>query len=185
MTEDRPVEAMDPDNGELVFHYKKGSFRRHESDEIRNLATGQNKGKTGFFKVLVSTKGNRFILFALLIIIGVNVFLGFFKNDDTDTVGNVRCTVSAFSFDGKVYCSLNMENAHKKTTDIPVNLSVEFQCINSDRAVADKYETAVTFVSSGSEPVHAVFPDYDMKKIRAVVSDGKEEIAVTSRIVQK
>ena len=61
--DDRPIEMMDGDGDNLVFHYEKGSFRRHENSKVRELAT-KGVQNPGFFKVLVSTKSNRFVFFA-------------------------------------------------------------------------------------------------------------------------
>ena len=52
-----------PDGEEpLVYHYQKDSFRRHESKQYADLASGQSLPKRGFFKVLVGTRSNRFML---------------------------------------------------------------------------------------------------------------------------
>ena len=53
------------DEENIVFHYKRGSFRDRENEIYRNLATGKTKTSKGLFRTLVATKGNRMMFFAL------------------------------------------------------------------------------------------------------------------------
>ena len=57
------------DENDLVFHYKRGSFRRHEQAIYRDLATGKNAPKKGLIKVLFSTKGNKIAFFTMVMCI--------------------------------------------------------------------------------------------------------------------
>ena len=183
--DDKPIEILENENSELVFHHERGSFRKYENKETRDMATGKSRVKHGIFRSLVATKSNRLIFFSMLIVLGVFVFLGFFKKDDTDTICGVRCVVSAFSFDEKIYASLQLEPSSKKGIGAPVALDVEFQCVNSDGAVADKNSTDVVYDGSKDETVRWVFSDYEIKEIRAIVKSGDEEILVSSRIIKK
>ena len=85
-----PIEEMDPSEENLVFHYKKGSFRKREDHSTRDLATGKINLRPGLIKSLVSTKGNRIVFFVMLICIGVTVFLGLFRQSETEVVSGVR-----------------------------------------------------------------------------------------------
>lgn len=184
IVDDKPVEYMDADGQTLVFHYKRGSFRRLETQRTRDLATGKMNGKKGLLKVLVSTRSNRFVLFTLLICIGVTVFLGIFRKQDNDIVGGISCTVSAFSFDEKVYATVELLSTDKKKDDLPVKLTVEFQCINSDNVVADKSLEEFVY-EKDRQFVRTVFSDYEMKGIRAIVSIGDESKTVFSKIISR
>ena len=182
--DDRPIEMMDGDGDNLVFHYEKGSFSRHENSKVRELAT-KGVQNPGFFKVLVSTKSNRFVFFAMLICVGVSVFLGFFRKEDTDIIGGVRCSVSAISFRENVYATFEMTDSSKKTDDLPVVLDVALECINSDDAVADRYTEVVTFIPGKKQNLDVSFPDYEIRKIRAVVKCGESEKMLTARIISR
>ncbi len=182
--DDRPIEMMEGDGDNLVFHYEKGSFRKRENARVRELATN-GIHSPGFFKVLVSTKSNRFVFFAMLICIGVSVFLGFFRKDDTDIIGGVRCSVSAISFRENVYATFEMSDSSKNTGGLPVLLDVVLECINSDGAVADRYNETVSFVPGKKQNLDVSFPDYEIKKIRAVVRWGESEKILTAGIISK
>lgn len=183
--DDKPIEFMGSEDSELVFHYERGSFRKYENIETRNMATGKSRVRHGIFRSLVATKSNRLIFFSMLIFLGVLVFLGFFKKDDTDTICDVRCVVSAFSFDEKIYTTVMLEPSQKKSEFTPISLNVEFQCINSDGAVADKKSMDLVFDGKKEDAVRSVFNDYDMKEVRAVVKALDKEIMISSRIQKK
>ncbi|MCQ2240592.1 hypothetical protein [Treponema sp.] len=180
-----PIEDMDPAEENLVFHYEKGSFRKREDLYTRNMATGRVKMSPGFFKALVSTKGNKLVFFTMLICIGVTVFLGIFRRTESDSIAGIQCTASAFSFDGKVYATLEMEKTSKKTDDLPVAIDVLLECINDENAVADKYSETYSYVGEGKQFVRAVFSDYDLKKLKVVVKNGDKEKNLTAGITQR
>lgn len=180
-----PVEEMDPSEENLVFHYKKGSFRKREDQSTRDLATGKINLRPGLIKSLVSTKGNRIVFFVMLICIGVTVFLGLFRQPETDVVSGVRCNASAFSFDGNVYATLEMENTPKNKSELPVTMEVLFECINVENAVADKYAETVIYVPGEKQYVRTVFTDYDMKKLRVSLKVGKDEKVLETSVSQR
>lgn len=180
-----PIEEMDPSEENLVFHYKRGSFRNREDQNTRDFATGKINLRPGFFKALVSTKGNRIVFFVMLICIGVTVFLGLFRQPESDIVCGVRCNASAFSFDGKVYATLELEDTTKSSSQLPVTMEVLFECINVEKSVADKYSETVIFVPGEKQYVRTVFPDYDLKKLKVSVKSGEVEKVLDAAISQR
>ncbi|WP_407396889.1 hypothetical protein [Treponema sp.] len=181
----KPVEEINPEEENLVFHYERGSFRNREDQRTKDFATGKIKMSPGFFKALVSTKGNKIVFFTMLICIGVVVFLGIFRRPETDVVSGIRCEITAFSFAGEVYASLEMENASNKNDNVPVVLEVLLECINYEGAVADKYSENCSYGDSGKQYVRAVFKDYDLKQIRASIRCGENEKILMARIKQR
>lgn len=185
----KPLETLDPEEENLVFHYEKGSFRKRENTETRNMATGKVNLRPGLFKSLVATKGNRIIFFVMIIVVAVTAGLGIFRKEDSDTIDGIQCNVSAFSFDGRVYASLMLENSPKKTDDLPVAIDILFECINTDDAVADKVAETFTYIpqkdSEEKQYVRAVFSDYDLKKVRVNVKTKDSEKNLVAQITQR
>ncbi len=171
---------------ELVFHYKKGSFRNREQSVYSDIATGKSGPAKGFFKVLVSTKGNKMMLFTMLMCMALFVFLSFFREKaNAKTIHDVNCVLSSFSFDGSIYTSLEFKKLSKSHDNRPARFSILFECLDFDGNVVDKLETFSEINLSGSSPVHAVFSDFDIKKIRCSVSCGNDEVSLESVVVVK
>ncbi|MCQ2247519.1 MAG: hypothetical protein MJZ50_00765 [Treponema sp.] len=176
--DDAPIETMSDDEDNMVFHYKKGSFRAHESKEVRDMAEGRVNAAPGLFKSLVSTTGNKLTFIAMIICFVVVCMLAMFSRDYSDTAGGVRFSVSAFSFEDRVYASLELKAVQGKNV-YGGNYSVLLECIDNEGNVYDKYETATAY-SEGMESLHWICGDYDSRNIRATVSwaDGESRVLV-------
>jgi hypothetical protein len=70
---------------ELVFHYKKGSFRDREDPLYRSIALGEKKVGKGLIGTLVSTKPNK-IMFLTLVALTAFVFLWGFISGPVNSV---------------------------------------------------------------------------------------------------
>ncbi|MBQ0040372.1 MAG: hypothetical protein KBS64_08100 [Treponema sp.] len=185
ITDDKPIEYTDPESQELVFHHERGSFRRLENSHTRDFATGRIKTSPGFFKALVATRGNKLVFITMLMVLGVVVFLGFFKRDESDVIGGINCSLSAFSFDGQVYVTCEFSSTDRKKDDLPVDFDILYECINSDNAVADKKNESVTYVPSEKMLNHVIFTDYDLKSVKARVRYKDQEKVLSARIGQR
>lgn len=173
------------DSKDLVFHYKQGSFRKRESQQTRDLALGVSLVKTGIFRSLVSTRGNRFMLMALVActVLCFAVYL-LERSGESAMVGSVRTGLSAFSFEDAVYVSLDFSPS-KKTQETKIyDFTLEFRAIATDKSIQDIYKTSYLYenkkdAESGS--VTCRFSDYDINKIQCLVkSEGKEMVLETS-----
>lgn len=155
------------DDSDLVFHYKRGSFRRHEQAIYRDLATGKNAPKKGLIKVLFSTKGNKIAFFTMVMCIVLFFVIGIITGGtDKNSIAGMTAKLSAFSFDEKVYASVEFSNFEKIENTDSVLLKVQFECLNAEGSVADKFETVFNFVPMSPKPVYAVFNDYDLVSVK-------------------
>ena len=56
---DNQIDGYTEGEEPLVFHYKKGDFRKYEAEKYRNIATGQDAPARGMIKdVFCSHAGN-------------------------------------------------------------------------------------------------------------------------------
>ena len=184
---DNQNDGFSESENELVFHYKKGSFREHESESIRNLATGKTKTSPGLFKSLVSTKGNRFMFFTLIAIVALTFTIGILTGgNDHDIISGANCIVSAFSFEENVYSTLEIKKAKKDKSSAPVVFSGWFEAVNIEGSIAaESSPENITFERKDSVFLRTVFKDYDIAKVRCHISDGKEEILVECNVTRK
>jgi hypothetical protein len=171
---DESTETKDGEN-DMVFHYQKGSFRRHEQSVYSDLATGRTAPKKGLFKVLFANKGNKITFFTMIMCAALIFVLGVLKGGaEKNSVAGISGALKAFAFDGKVYCALEFKNSDEKSKN-SVEMRVEFLCVDSDGAVSDKKTVDFTFVPDSAEKVTAVFSDYDLVSVKCTVTAESEE----------
>ncbi|WP_308693332.1 hypothetical protein [uncultured Treponema sp.] len=171
------------DENDLVFHYKRGSFRRHEQAIYRDLATGKNAPKKGLIKVLFSTKGNKIVFFTMVMCIVLFFVLGIINGGaDKNSIAGMTAKLSAFSFDEKVYASVEFSNFEKIENVDSVPLKVQFDCLNAEGAVADKFETLFSFTLKSPKPVYAVFNDYDLVSVKCLLIYENESAVLECKI---
>lgn len=157
------------DEENIVFHYKRGSFRNRENEIYRNLATGKTKTSKGLFRTLVATKGNRMMFFALLMCTALCFIIFILSSrSGSDKIGTALCDLSAFSFEGKVYASLSVKSEEK------VLVSASFEAVNTDGAVCDKFSVQGEFSSGQDGFLRALFNDYDVAVVKCTVSSSGE-----------
>lgn len=178
-------ETRAEDESELVFHYKRGSFRQHEQNIYSDLATGKTAPKKGLFKVLFATKGNRATFFAMAmcaaLVFAVSILNG---GKDRNSIAGLNGTLSAFSFDGSVYAALSF-SLSKKSPDMPVPLKISFECRNTDGAVAERSEFLFVFNPSSPEAARAVFSDYDLVSVTCRAEAEGESRTFECKILNK
>lgn len=171
------------DENDLVFHYKRGSFRRHEQAIYRDLATGKNAPKKGLIKVLFSTKGNKIAFFTMVMCIVLFFVLGIINGGaDKNSIAGMTAKLSAFSFDEKVYASVEFSNFEKIENIDSVPLKIQFECLNAEGSVADKFETDFSFAPKSPKPVYAVFNDYDLVSIKCHLIYENESAVLECKI---
>ncbi len=171
----------------LVFHYKRDSFRRYEPKVYADLASGESLPKRGFFKVLVSSKGNRFMLLVLVIVFAVVLFVMMFgASPDESAVNGIKCKLSAFSYDGQVYVSLKMTEGSKskdKTPSAPKNVDALFSVLDSDGTVINTSEGSAVFQEGkGDVPLLVQFTDYNIRQVFCQVSSGEESHTLKCKV---
>ena len=168
----------------LVFHHKNGEYRKYEDQKTSDLATGKSLPKKGLFKALVSTRGNRLMLIAVAACVALVYIHSYFSSSDNENVvGKVHCSVSAMSFDGTVYASLEMSGKSEKNIS-PEKLDVKFFGVDSDGAVSAQKEESVLFEENGQK-IHTTFSDYDIVIVKCEVSSDSGGTALISCPVKR
>ncbi len=181
-----------PDGEEpLVYHYQKDSFRRHESKQYADLASGQSLPKRGFFKVLVGTRSNRFMLVILLLTFAMMLFFRYFGAGANERVVNgVKCQVSAYSYGGEVLVQLKLATGLKGKVSakdgVPRTVVAEFSSVDSQGTVINTATASQDYQhDDGSKEILMTFTDYDIKSILCTVTSGSEEQQLKCRVTGK
>ena len=184
---DNQVDGYTEGEEPLVFYYKKGEFRKHESEKLRNIATGLDSPARGFFKVLVATKGNRILFITMMMCFILMLVMSIFSaKSNVDTVGDVTCELTAFSFQDSIYTSLKLKKSRNAPKDVSGYrcLSISFFLTDADGNIAARYDTDYSFdmENSSEQFVRATFNDYDAYSASCTVSCGEDSRIIKSSI---
>ena len=170
----------------MVFYHKKGNFRQYEDEKLSDLATGKGLPKRGFFRVLVGTKGNRFMLTAMLLAFVVVFFVSVFGGAPSDgTIGGLYCELSAFSFQESVYASLKVHPSAKGGALSEIR--TEFIIVNTDGMESATDEQMFLYDEHGKKDqfVRTTFRDYDAVKVLCTIQSGDDTKTLTATVQQK
>lgn len=178
-TEKRTQEA----DGELVFHYKRGSFRERESSFHRDLASGKSFPKKGFMKALFAKKGNKITFASMMACAALVLILAAFKEPaDEASISGVNAKISAFLFDSSIYVKVDFSPQDKAAEPFPVNLDVSIECLTPQGQVADRRETFVVFDPTSPQPLNLVFTDYDYTLVRCILKTDTQSANLECKI---
>jgi len=164
----------------IVFHHKKGEFRRLEDQKTRELAECGGFKSKGFFGVLVGTKGNRMIFMALVVCMGLIFVLSILAGRKNEgVIGGVRCKMAAFAIEENVYVSvaLNMTKAAREKDDaaLPRHLYGVVNALDEQGQIVSSSNAECLFtlaeeVKTGKKQyLRVTFTDYDVDSVECTV----------------
>ncbi|HBG65871.1 MAG TPA: hypothetical protein DDW78_05310 [Treponema sp.] len=175
----------------LVFYHQRGEYRKYEAAQYRDLASGKNSPRRGLFRVLVSTRGNRFMFTIMVMVFAVVILVRVLGGKSSEgTVEGVFCELSAFSMEDTVYASVKIrtsaaerERLGKDSPVPPKDLSFDFRALDKDGSeiAADAADAVYDDAAAGGKEgfVRTSFTDFDIVRVQCTVSSGAEEESVT------
>ncbi len=130
----------------LVFRYNRKERLAHAPQIVKDYYDGKIVAfKPGLFKALVATRGNRFMLFALVICFLIVVFYGFFgAKENEDSKFGVHFSLSAFTYEQlgeNIYVNLKIDPPTKKFVedyDGEIPVKIEFFTVNAEGEISGK-----------------------------------------------
>lgn len=187
---DNQVDGYTDGEEPLVFHYRKGEFRKYESEKYKNIATGKDTPARGLFRVLVATKGNRMLFITMMMCFVLMLVMSIFSaKSNVDTVGGVTCELTSFSFQDNVYTSLKMKKSRKedKFASGYRNLFITFSLLDSEGNTVAVYESEYAFDMGSPEEqfVRATFNDYEAHSSCCTVNCGDDTMTIKTSIEQR
>lgn len=169
----------------IVFHYNREERIRNAPDLVKQYYAGELKRPRGLFRVLVSNKANKTLLFVLVVCFILVGFIGFFgpkKNESA--VSGVSFNLLAFSYDDTVYASLKFSEPDKKNREnysenIPLKVRFSFfdadnMCIVFDE-VNGSYNGKEVFLRTSCR-------DYDIFNVTAEFDFCDEEVKLQASV---
>lgn len=175
----------------LAFHHQSGEYRKTEPQFAQDLASGKMTQKRGFFRVLVSTRGNRSMFLVLCISFAIIILMSIFgKNSYEGTVDDIACNLTSFSFEDKLYVTLELEppavakNKKRAPYGGPKQVSATFALINTDKAESLRYDDSCVYEGSQCY-IRETFEDYDIAQVKCTVAAGGKSAVLTAKVVQR
>lgn len=172
----------------LHFNYNREERLKKAPQIVQDYYSGKFKLNKGFY-ALVATRGNRFMLFVLVLCLAVTAFTSVFASFEKARIGKVNFKLSAFSFEEEIMVSLKVyaekmpASLKSKYPDgIPVQASVS--AFDVDKQLSSSKIVSGNF--KGDELyLRTKFPDYDILTVRVEVSAMDENCRLTADVQRK
>ena len=177
-----------PTETELVFHYKREDRLKDAPTVVKKYYAGElPTAPKGLFKALVHTKSSRFTFMALILVLALFVSFFFFgPKANQNTLGNTEFTLSAFSFEEKIYVSIKAQTNNSLSEYIQVPLEVLIRVIDKDKQIINK-EKIETVITENEEFIRTIFTDYDIISIETEIlnTETQEKILISCSVEKK
>ena len=179
------------DGEEPVHYYYNREERLSRAPKIvQDYYNGKGpRPVKGIFKLMVSTPANRIGLISLAVF-AVFVLIYSFTGEKPyrKTVSGTEMTLSAFSYEDKVYVSLKAgakkKNTEKDARRKPEMLTVLFSAVDNQKETVSHAEEKDMY--SGEElTVRTKFSDYDIVSVKADVAFNGENKTLTAPVEKK
>lgn len=174
----RGVDEGHPDDEKergFTFFYNREERLKKAPQSVRDFYAGKMTPKKGLFKVLVSTKGNRFMLMSIAVFVAFIWIFSFLSARNISRFIGTECELTAFSYEDSVYVSLQFKalSDEKLKTRMSIPVLVTFNAYDNSGALINKSEVSDSF--TGEELfIRTKFTDYDIIKITASCNSGTE-----------
>ena len=178
------IYTENPTEAELNFHYKREDRLKDAPTVVKKYYAGElPTAPKGLFKALVHTKASRFTFMALILVLALVVALIFFgPKANQNSIGNTEFSLSAFSFEEKVYVSIKTQSKiNQPEIQIPLELTISALDMEKQVVNQEKIETVIT---ENEEFIRTIFTDYDIISIGVEVlnTESKEKISLSCSV---
>jgi len=154
----------------VVFYYNREE-RLKRMPENAKLYNGELKRKRGLFRVLLDSPGGKYILFVIVILIGIITALSLLDKPDENIAGGITASIKAFVFEDKVYVNLKFD---KNEDILNAAVSAEINSVNTDEKITDT--KTLTGEYKGEELIlRTTFSDFEIKKVTAKILINGED----------
>lgn len=172
-------------NEEPVYYFSHEDRIKDASPTVKAHYDGtEPQPPRGIFKCLVATRASRCALYALLLSLALFIGFYFFGSKGNEAVlGGVKYTLSAFSFEDKVYVSVKVANSSDADKDNKIN--VQILTVDNENQVTNK----VNFTEKDEKDFYfrTVFVNHDIIKVTAEITDAEtsEQISLSCKVEEK
>lgn len=186
MTGDLPPDETErgPTLDPGVFHYNRDRRLASAPDNVQKAYRDGYTPNKGFIKGLTANAGLRSILFVIVVlcaVIGAVTFFG--AAPGTKTVNGVNLSLKAFLYEETVYVTLSAEAAGA-VKSLPTPVEVTLNGLDADGSAVST-ATLSGVLSDKKLSLRTTMPDYDIRKVSAVIKLGKTESSLLVSVDRK
>lgn len=174
-----------PSEAELNFHYKREERLKDAPIVVQKYYAGElPTAPKGLFKALVHTKASRFTFMALILVLALFVALFFFgPKANQNSIGNTEFSLSAFSFEEKIYVSIKSQTTINQSENLQIPLEFSISVLDKENQIINK-EKIETVITENEEFIRTIFTDYDIISVEVEVlnTETKEKISLSCSV---
>ena len=180
------IYTENPTEAELNFHYKREDRLKDAPTVVKKYYAGElPTAPKGLFKALVHTKSSRFTFMALILVLALVVALIFFgPKANQNSLGNTEFSLSAFSFEEKIYVSIKTQTKNNQT-EIQIPLELSISALDKENQIVNQ-EKIETVITENEEFIRTIFTDYDIISVEVEVlnTESKEKISLSCSVTK-
>ena len=180
------IYTENPTEAELNFHYKREDRLKDAPTVVKKYYAGElPTAPKGLFKALVHTKSSRFTFMALILVLALVVALIFLgPKANQNSLGNTEFSLSAFSFEEKIYVSIKTQTKNNQT-EIQIPLELSISALDKENQIVNQ-EKIETVITENEEFIRTIFTDYDIISISVEVlnTESKEKISLSCSVTK-
>lgn len=170
------------DEKDIVFHYSRERRLEHASETVRKLNEEGKRHSFNLLRPLTATKPLAFLFFSIIVLVAIMYLFSFlFGGRDEIVFGGNTIQISAFTFEGKTYLTLNKKlkdkhNFYTGTVDLAISPSDASPGDNTESNLPENIEikTERIFFTSDAEENFKMAIPFEAAKLLILIQSEKE-----------
>lgn len=165
----------------LHFFYNREERIKNAPKIVQDYYAGKMNPPRGFFKVLVSTRANKFLFLTMVVLAAfATIYTKVSGNDAAGNISGVKCELVSFAYDEEVFTSIKTKCSEESLKD-PRVMKVHFYLSDADSQAAFEEETEL-LIDKTEDYIRLRTQDFEITKVRAVVNIGSESAQLECRV---
>jgi hypothetical protein len=179
----KDLEGYAEEEQPLAFYYKRAERLALAPQNVRDFYAGKNTPPKGLFKVLVASPFSRFIFITIIAMCAIIAVMSRTVLDgSTATISGIPAALTAFSFDGSVYVSVELQGVKGVSAPAAVLSRVHF--LGEQNKLIDSVE--ITGIYAGNTGfLRTTTADYGILSVEVLLDIRDETRTLTAKIVQR
>lgn len=166
-------EGHSEDKDGFHYYYNREERLKNAPQIVKDYYDGKMNPTRGFFKVLVSTRANRFLFFTLVVLTAFALVYGKVTGvSSKGELGGIKYELSSFAYDEEVYSSVKITSSVEQIKN-PVKVQVVFYLTDADKQTTTGYEDELLLVNT-EDYIRLKLQDYEYIRCSAVIKIGPE-----------
>lgn len=168
------VQSEDEEKG-FHYYYNREERLKNAPQIVKDYYAGKMTPTRGFFKVLVSTRANKFLFFTLVVLTAFTLIYGKVTGASSKgEISGIKYELSSFAYDEEVFSSVKISAGPEQIKN-PVKVQVVFYFSDADKQTTSSYEDELLLVNT-EDFIRLKLQDYEYVRCFAVVKAGPESI---------